>query len=115
MNVTIPQIQTGLGLYIDNELAPQFDGWKKWAFPTVAGLYISNIAELMEHPFVSALGVKTNDGRIDLDKVYAEIVKQAEKSPITITIPKLNDTFSFNKSDVDKLYSYITKGGLTND
>lgn len=113
MNVTVEQVQTGIGLYIDNELAPHLDGWKKWVFPTVAALYISNLNAIIDSLPIDAIGIRMADGRIDIDKIYAEMKKQAEKAPMTITIPKLNDTFSFNCADVDKLYNYITRGGLT--
>lgn len=110
MKVTIEQVQTGLALYIDNELAPHFDGWKKWVFPAVAALYIDNLVNVIDTLPISAIGLKVEDGRIDIDKVYREMKKQAEKSSMTITIPKLNDTFTFDGKDLDKLYDYITKG-----
>ena len=90
-------------------------GAQKWIFGAGAELYIGNIAQIFNklkvHPMVSALGIIDEQDQIDLDKLYAVLLHQADQSPMTIDIP-MAGAFTFNRSDVEKLYNYIVRGGM---
>jgi hypothetical protein len=46
---------------------------------------------------------------IDIELIYREIKKQAQKSAVTVDIP-LAGTLTLNEQDVDKLYGMIMGG-----
>ena len=111
--VTLQQVQHGLSQYVSNELTSKMSGAQKWIFGAGAELYIGNIANIFNklkvHPMVSALGVIDEQDNIDIDKLYKVLLHQADQSPMTIDVP-LAGAFTFNRSDVEKLYSYILGG-----
>ncbi len=113
--VTLQQMQQGLSKYVANELTSKMNGAQKWIFGAGAELYIGNIAQIFNklkaHPMVSALGVIDEQDQIDLDKLYTVVLHQADHGPMTIDIP-MAGAFTFDRSDVEKLYNYIVRGGM---
>lgn len=111
--VTIQALQNGAVKYIDRELLPQMVGWKRWAFGAAASLWLSNLPntynQLRKNPFVNSLGVLSENGQIDIDKIYREFAKQAEQCPITVSLPVVGE-FTINKADVELLYRLILEG-----
>jgi hypothetical protein len=68
----ISQIQRGFVSFVDNEVAPAFDGWKKAVVAGGAGLIVANLPNLAKvygtHPFVAALGVyDPASGNVNID------------------------------------------------
>lgn len=114
--VTLQQVQQGLSHYVSHELLSKMTGAQKWIFGAGAELYIGNIASIFNklkvHPMVSALGIIDENDQIDLDKLYNVVLHQADQGPMTIDIP-MAGAFTFDRSDVEKLYGYITnRGGI---
>lgn len=114
--VTLQQVQHGLSKYVSNELTSKMTGAQKWIFGAGAELYIGNIGSIFNklkvHPMVSALGIIDEQDQIDIDKLYNVLLHQADNGPMTVDIP-LAGAFTFNRSDVEKLYGYIVnRGGL---
>jgi hypothetical protein len=52
------------------------------------------------------LGLIDENGHIDIETLYEEAKKQAQKETIRIDIP-LVGTLKLNGDDIEKLYSYI--------
>jgi hypothetical protein len=111
--VTIQAIQNGLVKYVDREITPKMQGWKKWTFGAVASMWLGNLPstfqKIKDTPFVASLGVIGENDAVDIDKLYNELIKQAEKSAVTIDIPMIG-SLSINKHDVDTLYLLIQEG-----
>lgn len=111
--VSLNQVQNGLVRYLDNELCPMLSGWKKWTFGAMASLWMSNITGIFEkakgNAVVQMLGVIDDGDMIDIEKLYREFRKQAEKSPATFDLPVVGP-LTINKDDIERLYRYIMEG-----
>lgn len=79
----------------------------------MASIWLSNLPntynQLKDNLFVKSLGVLGEDGKIDIDKIYREFARQAEKGAVTISMPVVGE-FTVNKADVDLLYRLILEG-----
>lgn len=108
--VSLQQVQTGLGLYVDNEILPALSGLQKWAVGGSAGILISKldgiVGDLKQQPLFKAMQVVDESGQVDIDTLYQHISKQAQTAPVTVQIPLIGN-ITFSSSDVDKLYHYI--------
>lgn len=109
--VTVRQVQSGITRYVDNDLLPHLDGMKKIALGVYMGLASENIGaaimQYKDHPAVAMLGVISEDGKIDIDKLYNTVrpmfdQKQSMDFPL---IGRVN----FDAQDVEKLYRYINE------
>lgn len=111
--VTLRQVQNGIVKYIDTEMLPKMDGWKKWVFGAAAGLAVTRAESMYEalrhNPLVAALGVIDGNGHIDIDALYAEFAKQAQRGPISIDMGPLG-IYSMDRRDVDMIAQFIREG-----
>ncbi len=109
--VTVKQVQTGIVRYVDNDLLPHLDGMKKIGLGIYMGLASENIGAAIQkykdHPAVSMLNVVTDDGMVDIDKVYS-VAKPMFENKQGVDLPLVGHV-TFDKSDVEKLYRYITE------
>lgn len=111
--VTLGQVQNGVARYIDAEILPMMDGWKRWVFGGLGGVAIARAdtvyKALAGNPMLQALGVIGADGGIDVDILYQEFRRQAQKSgPVSIDIPGIG-SLKLGEADIEKLYKYITE------
>jgi hypothetical protein len=111
--VSVDQIKNGVAKYIDTEIIPALPGWKKWVFGGGAVLMLSNqqvIDMVFNNQMVKALGIITDSGMVDIDKVHTAIMPQIQKTgAIDIDIPMIG-TIKIGASDVDTLYRMIVGG-----
>lgn len=105
--VSVNKIQNGIARYIDMEILPKVDGWQKWALGVGATLKIAEAPALLEKVKVMLPTAFDESGNVDIDMIYKEFAKQADKGSVSINIPLLNDRLTLNRSDVDKIYRYI--------
>jgi hypothetical protein len=109
--VTLAQLQNGLAKYIDTELVPMISGWQKWVFGATVSLSLAKISNifnaLKDNAFLKMLDVIDEKDNIDIDTIYREFHKQAQKGAITFDIPIINMPLTLNANDVDKLYHFI--------
>ncbi|MBR4972774.1 MAG: hypothetical protein IKY59_07375 [Oscillospiraceae bacterium] len=104
------KIQNGIARYIDMEILPQVDGWQKWALGVAITLKLSEFPALIENLKKTLPSAFDEHGNPNIEMLYREFAKQADKGSITINVPLLNDSLTLNRSDVDKIYRYITEG-----
>lgn len=107
--VTVIQVQTGLVQYVDRDLLPHLDGLKKLGLGVYMGLAAENIGAAIQrykdHPAVAVLGVISEDGMIDIDKVYATAKPMLQEKQ-SVNLPLIGRV-TFNEQDLEKLYRYI--------
>ncbi len=110
MNVSTTAIKRGFVAFIDNSIIPHLFGWQKWAFGAVAGIAISKsdvlIEQLKTNPTVKMLGLIDEYGHIDIDTIFTELKKQAEKSPAILQIPMFGE-LKLTSEDVENLRQSI--------
>ena len=111
--VTYNQVVNGMSRYIDQEIINKIQGWQRWALGAGAGIMMTkgtNIFNALKaHPIIKMLEVIDENDMIDIDTIYGEIRKQAEKGSATIDIPMVG-SITLTKDDVDKLYRLIKEG-----
>ena len=104
------QVINGLTKYIDHEIVNKVPGWKRWLLGSGIGIMLSNAEEvfntLKDNEFVKMLNL-IDDNKINVDIIYKELKKQAEKGSANIELPMIG-SFILNTQDVDKLYDLIT-------
>lgn len=110
--ISMERVKRGVARYLDEEFTKKMTGWQKWVFGAGAALYLENasseIQKLQEMPAVKTLGIVDEAGNIAVDKIYQQLKIQAQKGPITFTIPMIGSV-TLNESDVDKLYTCIVQ------
>ena len=111
--VAYNQVVNGMTKYIDQEIINKIQGWQRWALGAGAGIMMTkgtNIFNILKaNPIVKMLEVIDENDMIDIDTIYAELRKQAEKGSATFDAPMIG-TITLTKDDVDKLYSLIKEG-----
>ena len=111
--VTYNQVVNGMAKYIDQEIVNKIQGWQRWALGAGAGIMMNKGTNIFNafkaHPVVKMLEVIDDNDMIDIDTIYAELRKQAEKGSATFDAPMIG-TITLTKDDVDKLYRLIKEG-----
>ena len=111
--VTYNQVVNGVAKYIDQEIINKIQGWQRWALGAGAGIMMNKGTNMFKafkaHPVVKMLEVIDDNDMIDIDTIYAELRKQAEKGSATFDAPMIG-TITLTKDDVDKLYRLIKEG-----
>lgn len=112
--VTLNQVQNGIARYIDTELVPKIDGWQKWVFGAMASTALAKATNIFNrlkgNEFIKMLEIIDENDMIDIDTLYHEFAKQAQKGAITFTVPAIGP-LTLNATDVDKIYQAIKEGG----
>ena len=108
------RVLNGVAKYIDIEIIEKIPGWKRWVFGSGVGIALSNMTDIFNqlktNEYVKLLNIIDKDDRINVDKIYEEMKKQANKSAITFNVPMLG-ALTLNENDVDKMYEFIKKEG----
>ena len=111
--VTYNQVVNGMTKYIDQEIINKIQGWQRWALGAGAGIMMtkgSNMFNALKaNPIIKMLDVIDENDMIDIDTIYTELRKQAEKGSATFEAPMIG-AITLTKDDVDKLYRLITEG-----
>lgn len=106
------QVINGIAKYVDMEIVNNISGWQKWVVGSAVGMALTNSAEVFnsvkQNEFVKMLGVIDHENRINIDKLYSELKKQAQKTSVTFSVPLLG-MVTLTERDVDMLYNYITE------
>ena len=111
--VTLAQVTAGIERYLETEILSKIPGWQKWVLGAAASRMLSRSGEifntLKSNPVVAAMGVIDEQDQIDIDAIYREFSKQAQRGAITFDIP-LMGALTVNSGDIDRLYNYIIGG-----
>ena len=112
--VTYNQVVNGMSRYIDQEIVNKMQGLSRWGVGALSGIVLSSkganiFNALKTNPIIKMLEVIDENDMIDIDTIYTEIRKQAEKGSATFDAPMIG-TITLTKDDVDKLYRLIKEG-----
>jgi hypothetical protein len=108
--VHMSKVMRGLANFIDAEIVSKMKGSVKgWIVGGVSGLAISRAERIIEtvrdNQIIKAFGIIDGE-EIDIESIYAEIRKQAEKGNATLEIPFIG-SITLGLTDVDRLYRMI--------
>ena len=105
-------VMNGLAEFVDTEILSKIDDWRKWVFGAGVGFYLSQgkemVEQLKENNLVRKMNLIDKDNNINIDLLYKEMKVQAAKSAIMFDIPTIGPLV-INESDLDKIYSIITR------
>ena len=104
------KVINGLTRYIDEEIVNKVPGWKRWVLGSGIGIMMSNannvFDQLKKNDFVKLLDLIDSNNNINVEVIYKELKKQAQKGSANIELPMIG-SFVLNEQDVDKLYNII--------
>lgn len=108
------RVLAGITGFVDEELVSKTRGSiNSWLLGAAVGLMSSRakdfVHKLAENPLAQSLGIVQGE-EIDVDAIYGELIKQAQKGSATINIPLIG-AVTFGPGDVDSLYRHIQQGG----
>ena len=108
---TIPQVQRGFVLFVDNDLSSAFTGWQRAVVGGIGGLVASNVPRIIEkyhtHPLVDVCGIfDAANNTINIDALYNAIVPKLGAEKIPIEIPKIG-VIKLGRDEFDILMRYI--------
>lgn len=106
------KIINALAKFVDEEILTGIGGWQRWILGSGIGIALSDGEEVFHqiknNEVVKMLKLVDGD-KINVDKIYKELKKQANRSPINIPIPMIG-TLTLKEEDVDKVYELIERG-----
>ena len=106
----LDQVMMGLTKFIDNEILTKINGWQKWVIGTGLGIVTTKMENvfnsLKNNELVKMLELIDDNDHINVDAIYNELMKQAQREPITIDLPMLG-ALTLKEQDVMSLYNYI--------
>lgn len=106
------QVISGIHSYAESEIIQKVNGWQKWVIATGISLILDKATHifnsLKSNEIVKMLELISEDDEIDVDSIYRELKKQAEKGDMIIDLPLIG-TMTFTTTDVDKLYHSIQR------
>ena len=110
--VTLQQVKNGIVRYIDTDMLPHLTGIKKIGLGVYSALAAENAVGLVmksrTHPAIAVLDIMTEDGQVDIDKLYQVVVPMfADGQKQEIDIPMIG-TYRIDRSDIEKIYRDIT-------
>ena len=112
--VSIERVKRGAARFLDEEFTNKMTGWQKWVFGAAAGMYLENITTVAErlrsNELIKGLAIMDESGNVDVEKLYRHFYAEAQKGPVTFTVPVLG-TVTMSGGDVEKLYRYIEEAG----
>lgn len=105
------KILEAIAKFVDEDILTNVNGWQKWVLGSGIGLVLNDgedmLNKIKDNEFVKMLKIVDGD-KINVDKIYKELKKQAKKTPISINIPMVG-VLTLKEEDVDKLYKLIER------
>lgn len=99
----------GAVTYAERELLPKLNSLHRFAAAVYIGMLKADTertaAAITHHPLLLIPGFSTDDGYIDLDKIYNVTRDYVARTPVEITVAKINVTLRL--PDIDQMYAYI--------
>ena len=104
------EVINGIATFVDEEIINNINGWQKWILGSGIGIALSDSENLFnqikDNEIIKTLKI-VDGNKINVDKIYKELKKQAKKSSITINIPMIGN-LTLKEQDVEKLYQMIS-------
>lgn len=113
--IPFEQLEIGIISFIKDEMIAKVTGAKKWALGlltvNLAGNLEAIYAKYKDHPAVQILGIVSEDGMVDADKLLRDLKAVAQEyGPISENLPLVGST-EFSAEDIDLLHKHVKKAG----
>ena len=111
--VPYTKVINGLSKYIDEEIVNKLTGLNRWVIGVGAGALMTRATDvfnnLKNNPMIKTMGIINANDEVDVELLYKELKKQAQKGAVTVEVPMVG-AMTLNEQDVDKLYNKIMGG-----
>lgn len=109
MVVTVDQMHDGMARYVDRELADKSNGLMKWGVALVGMNAVEMACKAMRDncKMLHSLGYMTEDGLVDLDRLYDELLEIAKDKGEVVQHLPIGGDVKFTSSDIDMMRRYI--------
>lgn len=111
--VPYTKVINGISKYINDEIVSKLSGLTKWGIGAGAEIMLSRATNvfnaLKSNPIIRSMAIINENDEVDVELLYKELKKQAQKGAVTMDIPMIG-ALTLNEQDVDKLYSRIMGG-----
>lgn len=111
--VPYTKVINGISKYINDEIVSKLSGLTKWGIGAGAEIMLARATNvfnaLKSNPIIRSMAIINENDEVDVELLYKELKKQAQKSAVTMDIPMIG-ALTLNEQDVDKLYSRIMGG-----
>lgn len=108
--VAYTKLINGLSKYVDEEIVNKLTGYQKWVIGAGAGIMLNKATNvfntLKNNPLIKSMEIINEKDEIDIELIYRELKKQAQKGAVTVEVP-MAGVLTLNEQDVDKIYSMI--------
>ena len=97
-------------IFIDDEILIKVTGWQKWALGAGVGMTLGKgtqiFNQIKNNELVKTFEIINKEDKVNVDMLYRELKKQAQKGSITFDVP-LMGAMTITEQDLDKLYQLI--------
>lgn len=111
--VAYSKVINGITKFVDSEIINKLVGAPRWIIGTISGVALKKANNLYvglkNNVWIKSMELVNEKDEIDVELIYEELKKQAQKGSIFINIPMAGE-LTLNEQDVDKLYSFIMGG-----
>lgn len=111
--MNIDRVLNGVVKYMDREILSSMNDWQEFLARLAMARLLGNKnleTMLLDNPYVKTFAVIDENGNVDVDGLHRDFKTLIQsKGKIEIALP-LFGTYTFNESDVDKLFNCIRGG-----
>lgn len=111
--MNIDRVLNGVVKYMDREILSSMNDWQEFLARLAMARLLGNKnleTMLLDNPYVKTFAIIDENGNVDVDGLHRDFKTLIQsKGKIEIALP-LFGTYTFNESDVDKLFNCIRGG-----
>lgn len=111
--MNVDRVLNGIVKYMDREILSSMNDWQEFLARLGMARLLGNKnleTMLLDNPYVKTFAIIDENGNVDVDGLHRDFKTLIQsKGKIEIALP-LFGTYTFNESDVDKLFDCIRGG-----
>lgn len=111
--MNIDRVLNGVVKYMDREILSSMNDWQEFLARLAMARLLGNKnleSMLLDNPYVKTFAIIDENGNVDVDGLHRDFKALIQgKGKIEIALP-LFGTYTFNETDVDKLFNCIRGG-----
>lgn len=108
--VTYNQIIVGIVKYIDVDVLPKIDGFRKLALGVGSSIALKKADEVFaiikDNNILHALGIIDSNNNINIDILKETLLERMGEDKYPIDIPMIG-TLTINRNDINRIYEFI--------
>jgi hypothetical protein len=111
--MNVDRVLNGIVKYMDREILSSMNDWQEFLARLGMARLLGNKkleSMLLDNPYVKTFAIIDENGNVDVDGLHRDFKTLIQsKGKIEVALPMFG-TYTFNESDVDKLFDCIRGG-----